>query len=339
MRGLAYGDSSLPLEAVSLDSRGSGLGESIRAVLLTVDGPPCSFRLDLRFPSPPDLSSEPILERFLPRQSSERRPQTFWIAAAAVGTVAGSALNSFTDLPRAPQFHFTNEGFFGRHTYAGGGDKASHFVSYWGVARLLTMVNEAAGAPKETAAVLGSAVSDFAGFVTEIGDGTTHYGFSYEDFVLDTLGSATALAVYHYGLTDLIGFRWGYVSAPKAHCCPYGGFGTDYSMLIFTGDLKIAGLARRTHVNPGLARFLLISLTYGTKGYPYSAPELRERQVGIEVGLHVTELLRAAGVPENRWWSRPLFFLLDVFRIPYTAIGLRYDLNHHLWRGPNTGGW
>jgi hypothetical protein len=27
----------------------------------------------------------------------------------------------------------------------------------------------------------------------------------------------------------------------------------------------------------------------------------------------------------------------DDFRIPYTAGGFRYDLNHARWRGPNTG--
>jgi len=156
---------------------------------------------------------------------------------------------------------------------------------------------------------------------------------------MDTLGSATALAVYHYGLDDLIGFRFGPVPAPAVPCCkPNGGVGTDYSKLIFTGDLKMAGLARRIHVDPGPARFLLVSVTYGTKGYPYSAPETRERQVGLEIGLHVTEVLRAIGVPENRWWSKPVYLVLDLVRIPYTAIGIRYDLNHGKWRGPDTGG-
>lgn len=336
----AFGDVIEPRDAAVPEAEGGGsrFEESVRTAFRNAGERAPGFRLGLSFPAAPDLAIAPPLELPSPAAAA-KRPRIYWMAAAWLGTVAGSALNSFTDLPRAPQFHFTNEGFFGRHTYAGGGDKASHFVSYWGVARILTTVNLAAGAPADSAAVLGAVVSDFAGFVTELGDGTTHYGFSYEDFVLDTLGSATALAVYHYGLDDLIGFRFGPVPAPGTPSGnPYGGSGTDYSRLIFTGDLKIAGLARRSHFNPGPARFLLLSMTYGAKNYSYNAPESRERQIGVEIGLHVTEVLRALGVPEDRWWSKPIFLVLDLVRIPYTAIGIRYDLNHGKWRGPDIGG-
>jgi hypothetical protein len=43
--------------------------------------------------------------------------------------VAGFAANSFMTGAHQ-QFHFTEEGFFGRGTYAGGADKASHFVGH-----------------------------------------------------------------------------------------------------------------------------------------------------------------------------------------------------------------
>jgi len=48
------------------------------------------------------------------------------VTAAAV---AGSAANSLTT-DGHQKFHFTEEGFLGRGTYAGGADKASHFVDY-----------------------------------------------------------------------------------------------------------------------------------------------------------------------------------------------------------------
>jgi hypothetical protein len=174
--------------------------------------------------------------------------------------------------------------------------------------------------------------------VIELGDGTTHYGFSYEDLVLDTMGAATALVVARAGLDDLIGFRWGWLPAPETPCCLPGAFGMDYTKILYTADLKLAGLAKRSDVNIGPARFLLLSFSYGSKGYPYSAPIVRQRQFGIEVGLHLSEVMRALSIPENRWWSRPLYFVADLVRFPYTAIGFRYDLNRGVWHGPDTGG-
>lgn len=43
--------------------------------------------------------------------------------------MGGAALNASTETPHQ-SFHVTHEGFFGRNTYAGGADKASHFVDY-----------------------------------------------------------------------------------------------------------------------------------------------------------------------------------------------------------------
>ncbi|HKD16605.1 MAG TPA: hypothetical protein VKG23_01965, partial [Thermoanaerobaculia bacterium] len=52
----------------------------------------------------------------------EKKPHKFWIGVVSGATLIGSAWNSFGDGP-SRQFHFTNEGWFGRYTYAGGGDK------------------------------------------------------------------------------------------------------------------------------------------------------------------------------------------------------------------------
>ncbi len=263
-------------------------------------------------------------------------PKTVWIAAVAFATLAGSAYNSFGDGPNR-RFHFTNEGFFGQYTYAGGGDKASHFVSYYIVAKLLTGVYAELGMKTDAARLLGAATSVAAGFVTELGDGRGKYGFSYEDLLVDSLGAATQLGIAHYGLGDVIGFSAGLVPGPVEPCCPYGGTGKNYSDEIYSGDFRLAGLAHRAGLEAGPARFLLFSVTYSTKGYPYSNPDIRERQIGLFLGINFVEVLRAAGVPEKAWWGKILYFLFDVVRIPYTQIGYQYDLNHGRWHGPTIG--
>jgi hypothetical protein len=264
------------------------------------------------------------------------KPKTVWIAAVAFATLAGSAYNSFGDGPNR-RFHFTNEGFFGQYTYAGGGDKASHFVSYYIVAKLLSGVYAELGMKTDAARLLGAATSVAAGLATELGDGRGKYGFSYEDLLFDSLGAATQLGIAHYGLGDVIGFSAGLLPSPVEPCCPYGGTGKNYSDEIYSGDLRIAGLAHRAGFDPGPARFLLFSLTYSTKGYPYSNPEIRERQIGLFLGVNFVEVLRVAGVPEKAWWGKILYFLFDVIRIPYTQIGYQYDVNHGRWHGPTIG--
>jgi uncharacterized protein YfiM (DUF2279 family) len=279
-------------------------------------------------------AAQPPAETYVSNPPPKRRP--FWIGAVTFATIAGSAANSFTD-SGGRSFHFYNENWFGKHTYAGGADKVSHFTLYNIVGHLVGQVYGELGMSESRAAFWGAAVSALAGLTTEIGDGTNKYGFSYEDLVSDVAGAATAYVTTRYGLNDLLGFRIGYIPHPDVVGQPYGGTGKDYTEEIYAADIKICGLAKRLHFNPGIARFLVFSTTYGVKGYPYAAPEVRERQIGLEVGLHVSEILRAAGLQEDRWWKRVLYVLVDSVRIPYTQIGVQYDLNHKAWRGPGIG--
>jgi uncharacterized protein YfiM (DUF2279 family) len=260
-------------------------------------------------------------------------PRPVWIAAVSALAIGGSAANAFQEEPRYP-WHYTNEGWFGQDTYAGGADKASHIVSYYAVARMMKEAYRALGMSEDPAILLATGVSIAAGFGTEIGDGTNKYGFSWQDIAADSIGAAAGYAIMKTKTEDLFGLRAGLVPAPDV---VYGGLGKDYSAEIYTADLKIAGLGRRLKFNPGPARFLLLSTTYGSKGYPYSEPDVRQRQVGIELGINFREVLTALHVPPHRWWGVILYTFFDVVRLPYTAWGFRYDLNHHKWHGPDTG--
>jgi uncharacterized protein YfiM (DUF2279 family) len=260
-------------------------------------------------------------------------PKVVGIAAVSALAVGGSALNAFQEEPRFP-FHYTNEGWFGEDTYAGGADKASHIVSYYAVARMMKEAYRTFGMSEDSAILLASGVSIAAGFATEIGDGTNKYGFSWQDIGADAIGAAAGYAIMKTKTEDLFGFRAGIVPAPEAR---HGGLGKDYSEEIYTADLKIAGLGRRMHFDPGFGRFFLLSMTYGSKGYPYSEPDVRQRQIGIEVGINFREVLTALHVPPHRWWGVILYTLSDLVRLPYTAGGFRYDLNHHKWYGPDIG--
>jgi hypothetical protein len=236
-------------------------------------------------------------------------------------------------------FHFENEGWFGRATYAGGADKASHFVYGYFASRELTRWYRRFGNSAPSSRALAVAVTTLGGALVELGDGFTKvYGYSWQDVASNFAGALAAAGIDAAGIDDVVGFRYGFVSADiPPPCCRAFGFGHDYSEDVYSADVKLEGVLRRAGVRPGIGRFFLVSLTYGTKGYRFSPVDVRERNVGVDLGLNVPEILLAIGVPPSKWWGDVLLTLARYIRIPYTAVGYQYDLNHRRWHGPSTG--
>jgi hypothetical protein len=236
------------------------------------------------------------------------------------------------------RFHRTNEGWFGRETYAGGADKASHTVGGYIISRELAIAFERVGNSPARARALAAGLTSLAGLVVEAGDGFSVYGFAWQDAFANVVGASLASAISAAKAEDLVGLRYGLVHAgiPPADGRA-AAYGSDYSREIFSADLKLAGLFHRLHASPGPARFLLLSVNYGSKGYRFSPVDRRERNIGLDVGLNVAEILTAAGVRETTWWGLPLLKFFSYYRLEYTAWGWRYDLNHRRWSGFGTG--
>ncbi len=261
--------------------------------------------------------------------------------ALTAGVVLGAPLIAyFAWWKNSSRSSFTvaNERWFQEDTYAGGADKASHiFWGYFG-SQVLQGAYRALGKTPAQARGLTLAVVTLTGALIEFGDGYSQYGFAWEDIAATSIGAAVAFGIDAWNLDDVVGLRMGLMETPiPPPCCRYGGYGDDYSKEIYTLDLKLAGLLPRMGARPGIARFLYLSGTYQTKGYRYSPPENRRREIGIEVGLNVREVLLALGVPETRWWGKIVLGFAKYFRIPYTGWGFRYDLNSGTWTGPNSG--
>lgn len=267
-------------------------------------------------------------------------PATTWTTAIVLtGMSVWAALGVPKD--HFNPWHVTNEKFFGKDTYAGGADKCSHFILSASFARELAWVYEQQGHSRDQSLALSLGVTVLSGVIQEIGDAFTPYGYAWEDIVADTLGTVTGIALTRYGLNDLIGLRVGFVPndvPPPPHNCCVESLGDNYSVEVYSGDLKLAGLAKRLNANFGPARFLLVSATYDTKAYGWEPPRPdRQRNVGVDIGLNLPEILSAAGVPSTTWWGTFLYKALNIIRIPYTAFGWHYNLNNGKWQGPNTG--
>jgi hypothetical protein len=243
------------------------------------------------------------------------------IPVATVGLVAANSLLGY----EGHSFHISNEGWFGANTKDGGADKASHFADYYIVAKEFAFLYEKLGYSENAARWWGFGVAVSTGLANEVADGFTRHGFSWEDLGMDTLGAGTAVLLSATRTEDLLGVRTSHVPDPT------------YTHDVYSADLKISGLERRLGVRLGPLRWLLLSVTYGSKGYRVDPPIELQRQLGLEIGLNLQQILIDVGVKRNTWWGYALHVVGDNIRFPYTAFGMRYDLNHGKWHGPNSG--
>ena len=283
-------------------------------------------------------------EAFRPLPPPGTPPKPLWdtptivttTGALAIGTFyAASGLWEFEHL----DFHFQGDGWFGPDTYAGGADKVSHFTLSATVSRELALTYDYLGKTRAQSVALAFGITAFTGFMVEIGDGLSPYGFSWQDLVVDVLGSGMGVFLTRHGLNDVFGVRVGKAPTYEPESDDDQRYlGSHYGQEIYSGDFKLAGLARRWKFEPSGARYLLFSVTYQTKGYDF-VPQLPDRQrlVGFELGINFPEILAAVGVPETKWWGLLLYKVFNFFRIPFTSFGWRYDLNAKKWHGPDTG--
>ena len=206
-------------------------------------------------PSAP--STEPT-EPVLPSTKPERGPNWLLTSLVSGGALAGGAINAFTDKGHQ-SFHVADEGWFGADTRYGGADKASHFVDYYIVSKEL--------------AKLFVVPRSQPGARTLAGRGRVHAHRTrqrdrrwHEPLGVLDRGPGDGLrrrarrrTDRRGGGEDLVGFRRG--TASFDNCC-------GYSNEIYTADFHLAGAARRLGLNIGPLKYLLLSLTYGTRGYP-----------------------------------------------------------------------
>ena len=320
-------------------ARPFGLGPASEAF-----GPRERFRLDAGV-APEDPPKEPLKDPAGSAPASAPAPpklfdtKTTLFSAGVLVAVPILGYFAWWNTGHTGTFQIAHEGWFEEETYAGGADKASHiFFSYLATLGFQSAYRSFGKTPAQARA-LAFGLAVVSGFLVEIGDGFSRYQFSWQDATANVIGASVATLLDAFSLKDTFGLRFGLVpnSIPPP-CCRYYGYGKDYSDEIYTADLKLAGLLPRVGAKPGLARYLLVGMTYSSKGYRHSPPWYRQRQLGFEIGLSIPEVLRAVGVRDDTWWGKALLVAFTYFRVPYTAFGWQVDLNTGRWYGPNTGG-
>ena len=306
----ASGTAPCPLDRLPSD-HSSACDQRMASAALTMDdgqGPE---------PAEADLPRSEFLER-------HRLLFSILLPVVTLAAVTGDALLPY----RQDNFHVNHEGWFGRNTRDGGADKASHLTDYFVIASLFEDVYRMIGYSEKEAILWSFGLAVATGLGNEINNGfTKKYGFSWEDLTMDVAGAATASLLSLTRTRDLFGMRTSHLP------------GDTYTHEVYSADLKLSGLARRLGVNLGPLRWLLFSVTYGSKGYRVEPPIDLQRQLGFEIGLNLQQILNDLGVKRNTWWGYPLHLLGDNVRFPFTAVGMRLDLNRGKWHGPNSGNY
>lgn len=201
--------------------------------------------------------------------------------------------------------HAESEGWFTQHTKQGGADKLGHFYSSYLLSHGISNLCESWGYSQERAALYGS-MSSF-GLMTfmEFGDSFSRYGFSYEDFVVNTLGCYAGYLLYRYpGVARKIDLRIEYLPDFSDD-----DILTDYENMKFLLAVKMNGFDGVE--NPYL-KFLEYHIGYYTRGY--SSPDKENRRY-FYVGLGIN-LSKAFAEKDHPKVAK----IFNYYQAPYTYI-------------------
>jgi hypothetical protein len=209
--------------------------------------------------------------------------------------------------------HAGNEGWFSRDTKYGGADKLGHFYGAYLIGSALSGLYEYWGYEKKEAAFYGAFSSFLVMNYMEFGDSFSSYGFSYEDFVMNTLGAASAyLLSAHPELSRKIDFRIEYVPSFKTVDVV-----TEYESMKYLIALKAEGFD--TMQNAGL-RYTELHLGYYTRNYEGGFSSQSERIIYLGIGINLSAIFRQNG------YTKTAYFL-NFYQPPYTYLPFEKDLN------------
>lgn len=250
----------------------------------------------------------------------------------AVWGVASSAvlyhgISAWEWLEHDGKFRFGNENWFSNNSYSGGADKVGHMFSFFFQKRALNWFFIQGGHDLDSANLQSTLLAGVLGLIVEMGDGMTHYRFSYEDVVMDAIGIAFAHALDRYPwLDELVGFKLQYWPSSDLRegldlKQKRDNVSEDYSGQTYWLTFKASGVPR---LNETALRYFTFDLGYYTRGY---VPEVSNskwpdpyRALAIGVGVNLSEVFFKA-TPKNTA-TVATSRLLKYWTPPYTVLPL-----------------
>lgn len=209
---------------------------------------------------------------------------------------------------------WTNEGWFGRNTPEGGADKAGHAYTSYLLSHVLASRYEHWGYDKGDAALYAGLSSFAVQAYMEAGDAFSgRYGFSYEDFLSNAIGSVAGYLSWRYpAIRDKIDFRVEYRPTFKD-----ADVFTDYDHQKYLLAFKLGGFEP---FQTGPLSYLELHLGYFARGYDDRDPANDRRDAYVGVALNLSRLFRERGFGKTAT-------VLSYYQPPYTSLDLKHDFN------------
>ena len=202
--------------------------------------------------------------------------------------------------------HTSTEGWFGRDTKYLGIDKLGHFYTTFALSHYFANLYEGFGYEKNRAIKQGAISSLLFNTVMEVGDSFSDYGFSYEDFTVNILGSYIGYyLLMHPEINKKVDIRIEYNPSDKITSGDSYDILTDYNGMKFLTAVKFDGFKQ---FQDTFMKYFEFHVGYYTREenhklqrYPYAA-----------IGINLSHLLK----PVSRRASK--FF--NYYQMPYSYV-------------------
>jgi hypothetical protein len=221
------------------------------------------------------------------------------------------------------EFHFTDEGFFGKDTHDLGMDKLGHAFGTFVLADAFTYAIRHNAAEPEGAEFTGAALSLGVMLGVELLDGFSGHGFAWQDVVMNMAGAGFSVLRDRLALREILDFRFEYVPSGNDDDSfrPY----SDYSGQKYLLALKLAGFEA---IQETPLRFVKLHAGYFGRGFTdkeRDAGEPLRRELYVGIGVNLSELLFRQGPLENTFAGRVGDTVLDYIQVPYSYAAYPYD--------------
>ena len=200
----------------------------------------------------------------------------------------------------------SSEGWFGRDTKYLGVDKLGHFYTTFALSHYFANLYEGFGYEKNKAIKQGAISSFLFNTVMEVGDSFSDYGFSYEDFTINALGSYIGYyLLMNPEVNKKVDIRIEYNPSDKIISGDSYDILTDYNGMKFLTAIKFDGFERFQNT---FMKYFEFHVGYYTRDenniphrYPYAA-----------IGTNLSHLLAPV--------SKKAGTFFNYYQMPYSYI-------------------
>jgi uncharacterized protein YfiM (DUF2279 family) len=281
---------------------------------------------------PPEAPPALIAASIAVPAAGDHRLAGWTVVAGSYAVMAGYSYYSWYQEDKQRDFYVSDDGWFGKNTYAGGADKLGHCFSSYVITRAGYDVLSWAGLPRNEALTASLALDALFFAAIEIKDGKTeNLGFSWGDVAANLCGNLLAAAfVLHPPLDRSLDFRLEYYPS-REYLDAVSRTGTIDAVEDYTGMTfglwyhlsELPGLKER----PALAwlRFVDVGLTYGARNYRPEPDGDRppERELSAALTLNVAAIVRALAADRAPRVAGASDWVFEYFTIPKTTLEVR----------------